>query len=299
MILLRLVRVLLALALAAVVASYAMVFAVPEGFAGIVLRFGRPVAELSRAGPGWKAPWPVDELVLVDCRARLTEPPYTATFTRDKKSVVLQTYAVWRVERPLLFVQAAGSIEVAERKLAGMLAAAKNVQMGRYDLSALLSTTPGTLQMERIEEEIAGEVRQAALEKLGVKLMQVHFRRIAFPEENVPAVLAHMRAERQAEADRLRAEGERDAAAIRNQALVRAEEILREGRENAGTIRGRADRRVAELHADANQLDPELYRLWRSLEAARAALANKATVVLRSDQAFFGVLDRAPPAEAK
>lgn len=299
MIVLRLVRVALALALATAVLSYATVFAVPEGFAGIVLRFGRPVAELTRAGAGWKAPWPIDELALVDCRARLTEPPYTATFTRDKKSVVLHTYAVWRVERPLLFLQAAGGIEVAERKLSGMLAAAKNVHMGRHDLSALLSTTPSTLRMEEIEEAIAGEVRGAALEKLGVKLMQVHFRRIAFPEENVPAVLAHMRAERQAEADRLRAEGERDAAVIRNQALVRAEEILREGREAAGTIRGRADRRVAELHATANQLDPELYRLWRSLEASRAVLANKATVVLRSDQAFFGVLDGFTRSEIK
>jgi membrane protease subunit HflC len=118
----------------------------------------------------------------------------------------------------------------------------------------------------------------------------VGFKRIAFAEENVPAVLAHMRSERRAEADRLRAEGEKEAAGIRDDALVKSEQMLTEGREKAGHIRGEAEKAAAQIYARANDLDPDFYRFWRSLEAIKTVLGGKATLILRTDQGFFDVL---------
>jgi membrane protease subunit HflC len=284
---------------------YVAYFSVSEGQVAVVTRFGAPVQEITEPGPYWKWPWPIEEVHLIDARMKLLNTPFTATFTRDKRNVILLSYVTWHVAKPLLFLQAAGSPAVAEKKLDGLVTAAKNLHMGRYDLSALLSTQPDTIRADEIEQAILEDVRGPMLEKFGVQVDQVGFKRIAFAEENVPAVLAHMRSERKAEADRLRAEGEKEAQGIRDDALVRSEETLREGREKAGEVRGLAEKDAADIYAQANNLDPEFYRFWRSLEAIKKVLTGKATLILRTDQGFFDVLTdpnrrlEAAPAETK
>jgi hypothetical protein len=57
----------------------------------------------------------------------------------------LRRQAVWAEPRP------PSAAEAAEQKLDGMVAASKNFHLGRYDLSALVSTTPGAIQAEAIE----------------------------------------------------------------------------------------------------------------------------------------------------
>ena len=269
---------------------YSAYFSVTEGEAAVVTRFGAPVREITAAGPYWRWPWPIEQVHLIDARMKLFNTPFTATFTRDKRNVILLTYVAWRVEKPLIFLQAAGSREVAEKKLDGMVTASKNFHLGRYDLSALLSTQRGSVRVGEIEQAILDDIRSPILDKFGIRVDQIGFKRIAFAEENVAAVLTHMRSERKAEADRLRAEGEKDAQAIRDEALVKSEEILREGREKAGAIRGQAEKEAADIYAQAHNVDPEFYRFWRSLEAAKKVLTGRATLILRTDQGFFDVL---------
>ena len=270
--------------------AYGIYFSVSEGQAAVVTRFGEPVREVTEAGPYFKLPWPIEQVHLFDTRMKLFNTPFTATFTRDKRNVILLTYVAWHVEKPLLFLQATGSREVAEKKLDGMVTASKNFHLGQHDLSALLSTDPESLKVNEIEQAILNDIRIPLLDKFGVRVDQVGFKRIAFAEENVPAVLAHMRSERKAEADRLRAEGEKEAQGIRDEALVKSEEMLREGREKAGSLRGQAEKEAAQIYAQAHDLDPDFYRFWRSLEGVKKVLSGKATLILRTDQGFFDVL---------
>lgn len=115
-------------------------------------------------------------------------------------------------------------------------------------------------------------------------------KRIAYPEENISAVLAQMRSERNAEAKELRAQGTKEAERIRDEAMVRAGEIVTEGRKQAGEILGAAEKEAAEIYAQAHQLDPEFYRFWRSMQVIKKTLGAKATVVLRNDQEPFNEL---------
>lgn len=287
-------RLLLAATVVGLLVAYSMYFQVSEGYKAVITRFGDPVRSLAQPGLAWKWPWPVERVHLIDVRRRVYNTPYTATLTRDQKNVILLTYAVWRVEDPLLFLQSLGTADAAEQKLDGMVAASKNFHLGRYDLSALVSTTPGAIQTEAIEDAILADVGQSALSKFGITVEQVGIKRIAYPEENIATVLQQMRAERRAEAGKLRAEGEREAQQIRDDVLVKCEEIRREGREKAGKIQGQAEKEAAEIYARAHRLDPEFYRFWRSLQAMKKTLGSQSTVILRTDQGFFDVLSQPP-----
>ena len=221
---------------------------------------------------------------------KLFNTPYTATFTRDKRGVILLTYVAWRVEKPLLFLQAAGGRRLPRRSLTAWSPPPRTSISAATIWRHSFPPQPGAIKASEIEQAILDDMRGPMLDKFGVRVDQVGFKRIAFPEENVPAVLANMRSERKAEADRLRAEGDREAQGIRDDALVKSEETLREGREKAGRMRGQAEKDAAEIYASAHKLDPEFYRFWRSLEATKKVLGGKATLILRTDQGFFDVL---------
>jgi membrane protease subunit HflC len=269
-------------------------FQVHEGSSAVVTRFGQPIREVNEAGPHFKWPWPVEQARSIDTRTRMFNTPYTATLTRDRKNIILLTYVAWRVEKPLLFLQSVGDAAAAERKLDGMVTAAKNIRVGNHELTALLSLEEDQLRTSEIEAEILREVSGPARETFGVAVEQIGIKRIAYPEDNVQAVLAQMRAERKAEADKLRAEGEKAARQIRDDAQVKAEELLRTGREESGRIRGEAEKQAAGIYARVNQADPEFYRFWRSLQALKKTLGSQSTVILRTDQGFFDALSNPP-----
>jgi len=266
---------------------YDSFFTVREGDAIVVTRFGRPVRELTQAGPYWKLPASIDRVHVISRRRNILTTPETTSFTRDKKNIVLTTFVVWHVEQPLAFLQSVGDLSSAETNLTGMVLAAKAQTVGQHDLSALVSTNPEEIQLPRIEADIAQAVAKRSIEKLGIVVEQVGIERIAFPPENLSAVFDRMRVERQGEANRLRAEGQKAAQAIRDDAHVRSQEILREGKEQAAQINAMTERNVAERLAEVHRQNPDFYRFWSSLQASRRALKERSTLVLSTDQLFF------------
>ncbi len=289
-------RVLFSLVVVGLLVAYGSSYTVQERTGAIVTQFGKPVQVRTTPGLYAKWPWPVEQVHFVDMRYRYHNTPFTETFTKDRKNVVMLTYVVWRVAEPLKFFQSLGRPEDAEQTLDGIVAARKNFHLGNYELSALVSTIPDQIQTPEIEDRILADVRRTMSEEFGVAVEQVGVKRIAYPGENMEAVLEQMRAERQSEAGELRARGNKVAQAIRNEGMVQAEQLLREAREEAGKIVGQAEREAAEAYAKAHGLDPEFFQFWRSMQVIRNTLGAKSTVVLRSDQEPFRQLFESVPA---
>ena len=287
-------RVVLAAIIVGLLVAYSMSFQVSEGYNAVVTRFGDPKRSVHEAGLFFKWPWPIEQAHQIDVRRRIHNTPYSATFTRDRKNVILLSYVVWRVENPLLFLQSVGNRQDAEEKLSEMVVHNKNFYLGRYDLSTLVSTDPQAIRTDEIEQSILTDVAKDAWEKFGIRVEQVGIKRIAYPEENMTAVLQQMKEERKAEAGRLRAEGAKEASDIVQTALVRKEEIIREGREEAGEISGGSQKKAAEIYAVATQLDPHFFTFWRKLEAVKKTLGPDDTLILRTNQSIFDVLESAP-----
>lgn len=264
---------------------------VREGQAVIVSRFGKPVRVVDQAGLAWKLPWPVDQAIVVDQRTRVFETAHTEMLTRDKRNVILLTYATWRVSDPLRFVQAVGTTEGAELKLDGLITNAKIGVMGRYDLAALVSTDPSTLQVDAIEAELLEATAPTALERYGIEITQVAFQRLSLPEENVRYVFKQMRAERDQYAARYKAEGQEEADRVRSETDLEAARIRAEGKEKAAQITGDAEAEAARIYAEAHRQDPELYEFLRSLETLDVVVGEQTTVVLRTDAEPFSLLE--------
>jgi membrane protease subunit HflC len=277
------------LALAAIF-FYATAVIVREGEAVLVTRFGRPLRAATETGLHWKLPWPIDQASVLDMRRRVYETGHTEMLTRDKKNIIARTFVVWRIGDPLAFTQSIGSEGGAEAKLDGLLTNAAIGTLGGHDLSALVSTNPGDLQVDRIESELLASAAPVALRNYGVAIEQIRLERIALPEENVSAVFEQMRAERRQFAAKFEAEGEREASRIRSEAELEAAHIRAKGAEELARIRGKSAAEVARAYADAHKINPDLYRFTRSLESLDKLVTGNTSLILRTDSEPFSLL---------
>jgi membrane protease subunit HflC len=269
----------------------AVTYSVRERHAGVVTRFGKPARVTADAGLHAKLPWPLERATIIDMRRRMLETRLTEMLTRDKKNVILLTYAVWRVDDPLRFFRSVGSLADARAKLDGLLTNAKIGVLGRFDLDALTSTDESTLRVAEMEAQIRETANETAREEYGLLIDHVGFKRLSLPEENTSFVFDQMRAERRQFAARFRAEGKREASRIRAETDLEKAEILAEARETAARTRGEADAEAARIYAEAHGLDPELYRFLRRLESLEKVLKEDSTLILRTDSEPFSLLE--------
>lgn len=268
---------------------------VSEGEAHIVTRFGRPERMLDSAGLHWKMPYPVEKTVVVDLRKRTLQTRHTEMLTRDRKNIILLSYASWSVDDPLRFYQSVGDIPSAEEKLDGLITNAKIGILGQYELSALASTNPETLKAATIESELLAEVAPLAKSQYGIEIHVIGFSRLSLPKANISSVFTQMRAERKQYAAQFQAEGDEQASEIRAATDLEVANIRSEGVEAAAKIRGEAEAEAALIYAQAHSKAPDLYRFVRSLETLDSVLGTRSSVILRTDSAPFELLTTPNP----
>jgi len=261
-----------------------------QGAAVIISRLGRPVTVVSQPGLHWKLPWPIDVAAELDLRRRSFETRHTEMLTRDKKNIILLSYAVWQVDDPLLFYQSIGETRRADEKLDGLITNAKIGVLGKYPLSALASVNSQDLKITEIEQELLRLTRPIASQKYGIYIASIGFRRLSLPKSNVTAVFKQMRAERKQFSAEFQAQGEQEAAKIRSETDLEVAKIEAQSAEQVARIGGEAEVTAAQIYSEAHRKDPNLYRFVRSLDTLETVIGSQSTVILRTDSAPFRLL---------
>ena len=280
-----------ALIVAAIIGFFGFTFKVNEGQCAVVTRFGAPRAEITQAGMYPRLPWPFENVSTYDGRKQYMDSGYLETLTHDKKNVIMQTYAIWSIDDPLKYYTSVGDAALAEKYLSDLITNSKNGTMGSYDLTALVSMAESDIKIGEIEDKMMKDVSSKALAQYGIKVHDLHIKRIGLPSTNVRSVFTQMQAERQKYIDQLLAEGERDAKIIRSEADAEVARIIAEGREEAALINAATEKEVAEIYAESHAQDPELYKFLRKLAAVEASVDENTVMIIQSDTAPFDVLD--------
>lgn len=276
-----------------IVAFFGFTFVVQEGTIGVISRFGAPRAEIEAAGLYFKWPWPFERVIELDGRYHYLDTSFAEILTRDKRNIILQTYAIWSIEKPQLFVQTLGDdIEIAELHLNTMLVDAKNAVLGRHDMSALVSTEEEELKLDIIESSIYENVVNLASNRYGIKIDQIGLKKIGLPEANVAAVLDQMRSERQQLISRYNAEGLRDANRITNETDILVAQIHAEGREKAAKIVRETETEVAQIYAQAYQEDEALFLFLLRIQSLERILSPKTTLIFTTDSSPFNIFNQ-------
>ena len=267
------------------IVGYSSLFVVDQTQQALVLRFGDPVRVVSQPGLYAKVPL-VDNVVMIDKRLLDIDAPPIEVIARDQKRLVVDAFGRYKITDPLLFFQAAGSIEVAESRLSVILNSAIRGAVGQMDFASVVREGRAGL-METITRQVNAEGRQ-----LGVDVVDVRIRRADLPAENSAAVFQRMQTERQREATDIRSRGEQEARTIRAQADRQATVIVADANRQADELRGDGDAQANRVFAQAFNQDRDFFGFYRSMQAYLDGLKGENTrLVISPDMPFFRYLN--------
>jgi modulator of FtsH protease HflC len=255
-----------------------------EGEQRIAFLLGDPVSVIEE--PGLSLTLPFVNVQVFDARWRHLSSEPREIQTLDLEQIVVDDYAVWRIDDPLKFRRTfpSGLLE-AETQIDQQVRGQVREVIGKRKLMQVLKD-----ERSEILEEIARKSGEAA-ERFGVEIRDVRINRTELPRSTEENVFARMRAERDRLARKYRAEGEQQARAIRAEADREARVIVAEARRDAEIERGRGDAEATRIYAEAYSSDPEFYGFVRGLEAYRKTLGKRTTLVLPPDHPFFRLLE--------
>ena len=263
-------------------------YVVSEFERGVKLQFGKLVEADIQPGLHVKVPF-VDNVRIFDARILTVDAQPASFFTVEKKRLIVDSYAKWRISNVETYYKATGGVEsVAQNRLANRVNNGLRNQFGTRTLNEVVSG-----ERDLLMKNITDELNATVLENLGIEVVDVRVKRIDLPQEVSSQVFRRMTAERDKEARELRSTGKERAEKIRASAdRERTIEVANAYRD-AEELRGQGDAKAASVYAAAYQQDPEFYSFMRSLNAYKSAFSNKGDIMLvEPDSDFFKYLNQ-------
>jgi len=264
---------------------YSSVFVVNARQQALVLRFGEIVDVKSEPGIYFKAPFSffdADTVQLIENRVLRFDLDNIRVQVSGGKFYEVDAFIAYRISDPRVFRAAvSGQIELAEARLRTRLDAALRRVYGLRDFEAALSEERAVMM-----REVRDQLRPDAT-SLGLQIEDVRIRRTDLTAEVSQQTFDRMKAERLAEAARLRARGNEAAQRITARADREVVEIVAEAQKESEILRGEGEAQRSATFAGAYQRDPAFFDFYRSMNAYGTALDNSGTTMVLSPNSEF------------
>jgi membrane protease subunit HflC len=266
----------------ALVVAWFSTFTVDERQLAILLRLGEIKAYDYKPGLHFKFPL-IDSVKKFQSRLLSLDAEPERFLTSEKKAVIVDYFVKWRISDVGAYYKSTGG---DERKAAGLLAQQINDNLrgefGKRTVQQVISGQRG---------DVMDAVTQAARERgrdFGISVVDVRTKRIDLPGEVSNAVYERMRAERERVARDFRSRGAEGAEIIRANADKERTIVLAEAYRESEKIRGEGDAQAAGIYAQAFGKNAEFYAFYRSINAYKNSFgSSKDLLIVEPNSDFF------------
>ncbi|WP_371293814.1 protease modulator HflC [Haliea sp.] len=262
------------------------VFVVKETERAVMLQFGEVVNPDIRPGLHVKVPF-VNNVRKFEARLLTVDSTPERFFTQEKKALIVDSYAKFRVADTAKFYTATNGEEARASALLG-----QRINDGlRNQVAVRTIQEVVSGQRDQLMEALTEELSEVALEEYGVEVLDVRVKQIDLPPDVSESVYRRMNAEREKEAREHRALGQELAEGIRAAADREVTVLEANAYRDAQLIRGEGDALATNIYAEAFNSNPEFYSFTRSLRAYRESFQNSGDIMLiQPDSDFFRYL---------
>ena len=261
-------------------------FTIDETEQAIITQLGKYVRTVTEPGLNFKIPF-LQSVRKFEDRVLEYDAAAAPVITSDKKHLVIDNYARWKIVDPLKLYQTVRDESGAQARLDDIVFSELREEVARHTLTEIISVNRETI-MEKVHKQCDEKARE-----YGIEVIDVRIKRADLPSEVARSVYARMKAERERIAKKYRSEGEEEAVKIRATTDKIKTILLAEAYREAEKVRGEGDAGAITIYAEAFEKDPEFYAFIRTLEAYKKSLGRDTTVILPSDSEFFQYLN--PP----
>ncbi len=263
------------------VVAYQAVFIVQEINQAIVLQFGDPKRIITKPGLNFKIPF-IQNVAYLDRRVLNLDTPPEEVIAADKKRLIVDAFARFKIVDPLKFYISVGNERVARSRLATIINSRIRSVLGTQQLATLLSTDRA-VHMASIQNDVNAEAQN-----FGITIVDVRIKRADLPQANSEAIFKRMQTEREREAKEFRAQGAEMAAKITSTADKEVTVILANANKQSEIMKGEGDGQRNRIFADAFGRDPKFFAVYRAMQSyEKALIGGDTSLILSPDSDFF------------
>jgi modulator of FtsH protease HflC len=278
----------LVILIALLVFIFTNLFIVKQGEYKVVRQFGEVVRIIKEPGLNYKVPF---------IQSVSTLPKYQMTYdvsqaeinTKDKKRMLIDNYAIWRIEDPKKMISNARTLEGAESRMEEFIYSVVRSELGKLDYDEIINdekSSRGSLN-DRVTEKV-NELLDGG--NYGVVVTDVRMKRTDLPAENEKSVFTRMISERESKAQEYLSMGDAEKNRVIAQTDREVKELLAKASADAETIRGEGEGEAAKVYNQTFSKDPEFYTMFRTLESYKKTINGETVIVLPSDSPYARML---------
>ncbi|MGP1909128.1 protease modulator HflC [Metabacillus sp. JX24] len=278
----------LLLTLAAAIVLFTNMFVVKENEYKVVRQFGEVVRIIEKPGLHLKIPF---------VQSVSSIPKYQMTYdveeaeinTKDKKRILIDNYAVWKVDDPKKMIANARTLVNAETKMAEFTFSTVRSELGRLNYDEIINDEKSS--RGSINDKVT-EIVNGLLEKdgYGITVTDVRIKRTDLPEDNEASVYTRMISERQSTAQDYLSQGD----AKKNSAIAATDrtvkEMLAKAAANADVIRSQGEQEAGRIYNSSYSKNPEFYELYRTLESYKKTIDEETVIIMPFDSDYAKTL---------
>lgn len=254
----------------------------------IVRQFGAVVDIVDEPGLSMKLPF-IQSTSTLPKTEMLYDLAVSDVITSDKKSMVADSFVLWRISDPLMFIQTlSGNIANAEYRIDTVVYNALKTVISSMKQEDVISGRDGELA-RKIMDNVGN-----TFDKYGITLLAIETKRIDLPDENKAAVYERMISERGNIAAAYAAEGEAEAKQIRNEADKTVEITISQAEAQAEKLKAEGEAEFMRILSEVYDTEDEadFYEYMRALDMAKASLGGENnTLVISSDSPIASILN--------
>ncbi|MEH7247933.1 protease modulator HflC [Neobacillus niacini] len=261
---------------------------VKEGEYKVIRQFGEVVRIVKTPGLTYKVPF---------IQSVTTLPKYQMTYdvteaeinTKDKKRMLIDNYAIWRIEDPKKMISNARTVEKAESRMEEFIYSVVRSELGQLNYDEIINdekSSRGSLN-DRITEKVNDLLGK---DHYGIVVTDVRMKRTDLPSENEQSVFTRMISERESKAQEYLSMGDAEKNRIEADTDREVKELLSKAKAEAESIRADGEAGAARIYNQAFSRDPSFYSMFRTLESYKKTINDKSVIVLPSDSPYARLL---------
>ena len=259
------------------------IYTVDEREQAIITQVGEFKRAVTTPGLHFKKPF-IEKVTRFEKRILSTDAAPGQYLTLDKKRLVVDFLARWKIEDPLIFFKSVRNLFSANTRIEDIVYSELREELATHNINEVIAEN---------RELIMDAVKEGSREKLkeyGIELIDVRIKRADLPSEVQQSVFDRMVAERQRISKRYRSEGEEESAKIRAETNKQKEIILAEAYAKSEKVKGEGDKAATKIYSDSYSRDPEFYEFMRKLDAYDKIIDEKSVIFLPLDSNLLDLI---------
>ncbi len=289
-------------------------YTVSESQQVVVTQFGQPIGRpITTAGLKFKMPF-IQQVNYFDKRILEWDGEPNQIPTKDKKYILVDTTARWKIKDALKFLQSVGNELGGQARLDDILDSATRDAITNQNLVEVVRNTNRiieekitteddsmgqTEELEKIEqgrETLTRDILEEAsktVPQYGIELIDIRIKRINYVADVQEKVFERMISERKRAAEQYRSEGQGKKAEIEGKRAKELNQIESDAYRVAEEIKGKADAEATDIYAQSYNKSPDFYAFLKTLETYKNTINASTTLILTTDSEYLQYLQQA------